>query len=85
MSQEYWNSKDKHLNPQINWEIIQRAEAYKLGNRRGICSLCTTEAWKILMEKKEKGEDCINFRQELTVTCRHTSRYRLTNAKNITY
>ena len=85
MSQEYWNSKDKHLNPQVSWEIMQKAHAYVLGSKRGTCDLCTSEAWNILMEKKEKGHDCINSRSELYNSCAHTRRYRLANANNVTY
>ena len=83
LSQEVWDNKEKGLDPKTTWEILKRGHAYTLGNKK--CDLCISEALLILQEKATKEDACLNHRNELKITCRHASRFRLINTAKITY
>ena len=66
--------------PNINWEIIDRAPTYQPG--LSTCQLCLTEKLHILQESSKKN--CLNKRSEICQLCRHKAHYRLGRVKGVT-
>ena len=66
---------DKGLgpDPELKWEIIDRAPSYQKGHR--YCSLCLTE--KLWLLRTTKDPAYLNKRSELALRCRHKAKYRL--------
>ena len=66
MSVQPWNLKDRNIDYEIDWKIINRAPAFNPITR--ICNLCTAEKWNIIFKPKSAT---LNSRQELFGHCRH--------------
>ena len=64
-------------NPDITWEILARAPAYRKGQRD--CPLCLEEKYFIL--KVFNNPQYLNQRTELLSKCRHKASFLLKNAK----
>ena len=68
------------LEPNIQWQIIDRAPTYQPGQKA--CQLCLTEKLHILEQAKKKN--CLNQRSEICLICRHKASYRLGKVKGTT-
>ena len=75
ISEYIWHCKDKNLDPKIEWNIQERAKAFRPGDK--FCMLCTTEKYHIL--KNLGSEEILNKRSELICKCRHKNKYTLGN------
>ena len=66
---------EKSLNPEpeLKWEIIDRAPSYQKGQR--YCDLCLTE--KLWLLRTSHDPAYLNRRSELALRCRHKAKYRL--------
>ena len=76
LSQHIWN-KNLGQEPDIKWEIIDKAMPYKKGAR--FCGLCTAE--KIQIMKNIQNPQYLNRRTEITQKCRHKAKFKLSNLK----
>ena len=66
--------------PDIKWEIFDRAPPYQPGQK--VCQLCLTEKLHIIEQCKKKN--CLNQRSEVCQVCRHKASYRLGRVKGPT-
>ena len=71
LSKHIWNLKDKNINYEIKWAILDRANPYSTKSKR--CNLCTTEKYHILFNKSAS----LNKRSEIINTCRHSTKFLL--------
>ena len=67
--------------PDIKWEIFDRAPPYNPGQK--VCQLCLTEKLHIIEQCKKKN--CLNQRSEVCQICRHKASYRLGRVKGATW
>ena len=65
-------SHRKNFKWNVRWEIIERAPAYKPGNKD--CKLCIAEKYHILGEDDKTS---LNVRSELLSKCRHKAKWKL--------
>ena len=68
LSEHIWGLKDKGVNFELSWRIIDRASPFSPVT--GICAICTLEKYYIIF-KPELGT--INKRDEINTGCRHKS------------
>ena len=67
--------------PDMKWEIFDRAPPYQPGQK--VCQLCLTEKLHIIEQCKKKN--CLNQRSEICQICRHKASYRLGRVKGATW
>ena len=70
-----WKLKDKGIDYNIEWDIINSARSYKPGDR--FCGLCIAEAKAILFRPEAAT---LNKRDEVFNTCRHKAKFKLARA-----
>ena len=76
LSKKVWDLKEKGINYNISWKIIDRTQPYRGGSK--YCNLCVTEKYHILMHK---SKNLLNSRSEIISKCRHTNKFMLNNCK----
>ena len=74
LSSRYHDILDSGEQPNVKWEIVAKCQPYRCGARK--CDLCLTEKLEILTKKPY-----LNKRSELTVKCRHSTKWKLKNVK----
>ena len=74
LSKYIWHLKDKQIDFEIRWEILQRAKAYSNKSKR--CNLCLAE--KVLIARASKAH-LLNKRREFMSKCRHRRKFQLSN------
>ena len=79
LSTYVWDN-DLGREPDLKWEIIDKAPTYTPGQRS--CQLCLTEKLHILILSKHRN--CLNRRSEIAQTCRHKTSYKLARVKGPT-
>ena len=72
LSQHIWNLKEKNINYNLTWKIIDRAQPFSPIS--GVCNLCTLEKYYILFKP---GTGTLNKREELFNYCMHKKRLLL--------
>ena len=77
LSNYIWELKDKNIAYNISWKIMSQAKAYNISRNK--CALCTAEKYYIIFEPDKAS---LNGRRELVTTCRHSSKYILSNYKS---
>ena len=70
----FWQAKVSGHNATMQWSIVDRATAYRLGTRYR--NLCLTEKFTILLANQNTA---LNKRSELTGRCRHKNKFKLKN------
>ena len=70
-----WKIKNANQKYEIIWKIIDATKETKNGQKQ--CRLCLKESLAILKRK----DDCLNQRNEILNTCRHTRKFLLKNWK----
>ena len=68
LSEHIWGLKDKKIEHQVTWKIIDRAKPFSPVT--GICAICTLEKFYILFKPELAS---INKRDEINTGCRHKS------------
>ena len=76
LSHHIWEN-DLGTNPDLKWEIIDKAPAYHKGGRA--CQLCLTEKMHIMTIIGNTA--FLNKRSELAAKCRHRAKFRLSAVK----
>lgn len=76
LSKHVWQLKDRKEEFNITWKILRRANAYNPSNQR--CNLCLTEKLLII---SNPSACTLNRRNEMVSSCRHSSKYLLSNIK----
>ena len=74
LSVHAWNLKDKNLDYEIDWKIIDRAPAFNPITRK--CRLCLKEKYYIMYDRTGST---LNKRSEVFNTCRHRKQKLLEN------
>ena len=75
LSKHIWELKNNSTKFTITWKILARASCYSNTTKR--CNLCLTEKIFIIC----RPELCtLNKRNELASTCRHATKFLLTNS-----
>ena len=74
MSKKVWELKDKNVDYDISWKVLQQAHPYKGGG--SLCDLCAAEKLHII-----KNPCSLNKRSELISKCRHAKKYLLSRVK----
>ena len=72
LSHHVWDN-DLGTEPNLRWDILGRAPAYKKGNRN--CDLCLTE--KLHIMRQFNNPEYLNKRTEMALRCRHKATHRL--------
>ena len=72
LSRKIWKLKDKNINYEVKWKILQQAKPYQPGSRQ--CQLCLAEIYFILFKPEEST---LNDRSELMGKCRHSNKFKL--------
>ena len=54
-----WKLKDKQTDYDINWEVVCNAAPFSPVT--GVCNLCTSEKWHIILTKKMPHSTARNF------------------------
>lgn len=72
LSKYVWQLKDKKINFNIKWSIVQKAAPYNPVTKR--CNLCLAEKYQIMIAPRD---NTLNKRSELISKCRHKTRYQL--------
>ena len=70
-----WELKEKGINHNITWSIIEKSKAYQGGSR--YCNLCLSEKFHIL-----SSSNIINKKSELLSKCRHEQKFPLKSFVN---
>ena len=70
----FWDCKDKNMETDVKWQILQKSSKYRCGSRK--CNLCLTEKRLILFNKDPNN---LNKRNELMARCPHMRKWRLDN------
>ena len=75
LSREAWKLRDTNGNPTytLTWRILKRTTPYSPATRS--CQLCLWEKYFII----SSGKDNINSRSELTSTCIHRDKFKLSD------
>ena len=76
LSHHVWE-QELGTEPELKWEIIDKAPSYKKGGRA--CQLCLTEKMHIM--RVINNPSYLNRRSELAAKCRHKAKYRLSAVK----
>ena len=79
LAKHIWSLKRQGADPSIAWSIVGKAPSYNTATKK--CHLCLVEKLKIISWPKENR---LNKRPELVSTCRHASKFLLTNFTAIT-
>lgn len=72
LSTKVWELRNKNVNFELKWKILQKAFPYKPGSSQ--CRLCLTEAYFIIFKP---AESTLNKRNELFSKCRHANKFKL--------
>ena len=72
LSRKIWYLKDKNINYELKWKILQKAKPYKPGSRQ--CQLCVAEIYYILFQPEEAS---LNDKSEVMGKCRHQNKIKL--------
>ena len=75
LSKKIWELKEKGINHNITWSIIEKSKAYQGGSR--YCNLCLSEKFHIL-----SSSNIINKKSELLSKCRHEQKFLLKSFVN---
>ena len=75
LSKYIWYLKGQNKQFHIAWSIFRKAKPYQEGSH--YCDLCMTE--KLVIAQSD-SRFCINKKSEIVSTCRHKSKFFLTNA-----
>ena len=70
LSKKVWELKEKGIDHNITWSIIEKSRAYEGGSR--YCNLCLSEKFHIL-----SSSNIINKKSELLSKCRHQQKFLL--------
>ena len=70
LSKKVWELKEKGIDHNITWSIIEKSRAYEGGSR--YCNLCLSEKFHIL-----SSSNIINKKSELLSKCRHELKFLL--------
>ena len=76
LSEFVWN-RGLGEQPNIQWEILSSAPAYRKGQRN--CQLCLEEKYFILLAHNDRTS--LNRRTEMLAKCRHKTNFTLKNAR----
>lgn len=76
LSKYIWSLKDSNVAYNINWTILKRTSPYNISSGR--CNLCLWEKYFIIYRPILAT---LNKRNELLSSCRHASKYLLSNFK----
>ena len=76
LSEFVWN-RGLGEQPNIQWEILSSAPAYRKGQRN--CQLCLEEKYFILLAHNDRTS--LNRRTEMLAKCRHKTKFTLKNAR----
>ena len=74
LSNHIWDLKLKNIDFQLSWQIVSKARSYSRTNK--ICNLCNREVYFILFKPNMSS---LNKRNELMNTCRHKTKFKLSN------
>ena len=74
LSKYIWQLKDKNTPFSIKWKIEQHAKPYSPNTKR--CNLCLSEKYHIVTAQKNS---LLNSRSELISTCRHKTKFLLSD------
>ena len=72
LSKHVWSLKDKNIEHQISWKILEQAKPYSPSSK--VCSLCTKEVFYILFKRDMAT---LNKRNEFFGHCLHKRKYFL--------
>ena len=72
LSRKIWNLRDRNLNFEIKWKIMQSAKQYRPGSRH--CYLCLSEIYYIIFQPEEAT---LNDKSEVMIKCRHSNKFKL--------
>ena len=72
LSRKIWNLKDRGVNYEVKWKILQKSKPYLAGMKE--CRLCLTEIFFILFHPEEAT---LNSRSEIMNKCRHSNKFKL--------
>ena len=72
LSRKIWDLKDRNIDFELKWKILQNAKPYLPGDRQ--CQLCLAEIYHILFKPEETT---LNSRNEVINKCRHKNRFKL--------
>ena len=76
LSAHTWDLKDKGIDYDIKWKLLDRAPTYNPTTKK--CRLCLKEKFYIMYHS---GGSTLNKRNEVFNTCRHRTQNLLTNVK----
>ena len=76
LSKYVWSFKDKDIDAEIRWSILDKSPLNKNGSKT--CQLCLTEKCHIIFHKE--GE-LLNKKCEILSNCRHKNKFLLCNLK----
>ena len=79
LAQHVWDMKQRGIKENIRWKILKKCKKYKCGSK--MCDVCLSEKAEII-RKKKSGMSSLNIRSELMASCRHRSKFMLSNLKN---
>ena len=72
LSKKNWYLRDRNINFELKWKILQNAKPYQAGSR--MCQLCLSEIYFILFQPQEAT---LNDRSEVMGKCRHSNKFKL--------
>ncbi|KAJ8029039.1 hypothetical protein HOLleu_28333 [Holothuria leucospilota] len=78
LSKYVWTLKNSNTDFKIHWKILAHAPSYSNVSKR--CNLCMMEKFYIICYPEMAS---LNQRSELVSTCRHASKFKLTNFTGI--
>ena len=76
LSSHVWELKDRGINYDIKWKLLERAPTFNPVTKK--CRLCLKEKYFIMYRKENST---LNKRSEVFNTCRHRTQSLLTNVK----
>ena len=79
LAQHVWDMKQRGIKENIRWKILKKCKKYQCGSK--MCDVCLSEKAEII-RKKKSGMSSLNIRNELMASCRHRSKFMLSNLKN---
>ena len=74
LSTKVWDLKNRNVNFELSWKILQKSFPYKAGSSQ--CRLCLCEVYFIIFKS---ADATLNKRKELFSKCRHMDKFRLSN------
>merc|ERR1712240_143445 len=78
LAQHVWDMKQRGIKENIRWKILKKCKKYKCGSK--MCDVYLSEKAEII-KKKKSGMNSLNIRNELMASCRHRSKFMLSNLK----